>query len=201
MASGWATSRPYLDWFNPTRRRKALYIDCIFERILDHEVEGLLPLSRLTNGKLKSVAWTNQGSGIEICPDVIGELVQLWERHIGSTSMTPPLPEAPALEGEARLCVARHYKRESWKREEKIREALKKGMGRLVCEVSNCGFDFLAVYGELGRGYAQVHHLKPLKDRTSPSKTSLKDLVVVCANCHAMIHRGGECRKLHALIP
>jgi hypothetical protein len=27
------------------------------------------------------------------------------------------------------------------------------------------------------------------------------DLAVVCANCHAMIHRHGECRSIHSLIP
>ena len=67
--------------------------------------------------------------------------------------------------------------------------------------VSKCGFDFEAVYGELGRDYAQVHHLKPLADRTKPSQTKLDDLAVVCANCHAMIHRGGKCRPLDKLIP
>ena len=51
------------------------------------------------------------------------------------------------------------------------------------------------------RHYAQVHHLQPLSDRTMPGKTSLDDLAVVCANCHVMIHRGGNCRALTNLIP
>jgi predicted HNH restriction endonuclease len=66
--------------------------------------------------------------------------------------------------------------------------------------VPGCGFDFEAVYGELGRNYAQVHHLKPLGDRTTPSETKLSDLVIVCANCHAMIHRSGKRRSLENLI-
>ncbi|WP_422110022.1 hypothetical protein [Bradyrhizobium elkanii] len=28
----------------------------------------------------------------------------------------------------------------------------------------------------------------------------LKDLAIVCANCHAMIHTGGQCRPLEGLI-
>jgi 5-methylcytosine-specific restriction protein A len=31
-------------------------------------------------------------------------------------------------------------------------------------------------------------------------KIFLKDLAIVCANCHAMIHRNGECRPLEGLI-
>jgi predicted HNH restriction endonuclease len=30
-------------------------------------------------------------------------------------------------------------------------------------------------------------------------KVGLADLAVVCANCHAMIHRWGECRKMESL--
>ena len=74
------------------------------------------------------------------------------------------------------------------------------GEGRLPCEVPGCAFDFLAVYGEIGTGYAQVHHRRPLSDRTRPSETRLSELVVVCANCHVMIHRGGECRPLETLL-
>ena len=110
-------------------------------------------------------------------------------------------PELAAMEGAERIALVRHRKREQSLREAKIGEARKFGNGRLKCEVPGCGFDFEAVYGELGRDYAQVHHRKPLGDRTTPSQTKLNDLAVVCANCHAMIHRGGKCRSLDDLIP
>ena len=29
----------------------------------------------------------------------------------------------------------------------------------------------------------------------------MKDLAIVCSNCHSMIHRFGDCRALAALIP
>ena len=41
--------------------------------------------------------------------------------------------------------------------------------------------------------------LQPLSE-TGPTDTLLEDLAVVCANCHAMIHRGGECRPIASLI-
>lgn len=110
-------------------------------------------------------------------------------------------PELVLLEGAEQIALVRHRKREQSLREAKIAETKKTRNGKLKCEVPSCRFDFEDTYGELGRNYAQVHHLKPLADRTKPSETKLSDLAIVCANCHAMIHRGGKCRPLEALIP
>ena len=53
-----------------------------------------------------------------------------------------------------------------------------------------CGMDFGKRYGKLGEGFIHVHHLKPLhtigRDYIVDYK---KDLIPVCPNCHAMIHR------------
>lgn len=59
--------------------------------------------------------------------------------------------------------------------------------GRLRCEA--CDFDFEMVYGALGRGFAECHHIVPLASSTSPVRTRLNDLSIVCSNCHRMLHR------------
>lgn len=59
--------------------------------------------------------------------------------------------------------------------------------GKLDCEV--CGFDFYDVYGEIGKGYIEAHHRIPLADLEGETKTELKDLALVCSNCHRMLHR------------
>jgi 5-methylcytosine-specific restriction enzyme A len=72
--------------------------------------------------------------------------------------------------------------------------------GRLACEV--CGFDFGERYGAHGRGYAECHHRLPLS-QAGPSRTYLKDLAIVCANCHRMLHRGDpwpSIERLRALL-
>ncbi len=66
-------------------------------------------------------------------------------------------------------------------------DVLKKG-GKLVCEV--CGFDFEKQYGNLGRDFIECHHIVPLSEQGGEQKTRLKDLVLVCPNCHRMLHRG-----------
>jgi len=59
---------------------------------------------------------------------------------------------------------------------------------RIVLECEVCGFDFFETYGERGNGFAECHHKLPLSHGTR--STYLRDLAVVCANCHRMLHRG-----------
>ncbi len=53
-----------------------------------------------------------------------------------------------------------------------------------------CGFDFEKKYGELGKGYIEVHHIKPLSKLDEEVIINPEtDLICVCANCHRMLHR------------
>jgi hypothetical protein len=109
--------------------------------------------------------------------------------------------ELTAFEGAARKLFVQHRRREAKLRAKKIRQARLKNRGRLIGEVPNCGFDFVQKYGELGEGYAHVHHKKQLSEAGKGIEVKLEDLAIVCANCHAMIHLGGECRSMGSLIP
>lgn len=105
-----------------------------------------------------------------------------------------------ATGGSPRRRLALHRRRERRLRDLKLQDHLDRGLG-LACEVPGCGFDFHKSYGELGRGYAHVHHLRPLGARVEDEATNLGDLAIVCANCYAMIHRGRQCRPLVGLVP
>jgi hypothetical protein len=59
--------------------------------------------------------------------------------------------------------------------------------GRLFCEV--CEFDFAKEYGE---EYIECHHTIPVHSMPSDGKTDPKDVAMLCANCHRMIHRRRE---------
>lgn len=53
-----------------------------------------------------------------------------------------------------------------------------------------CNLDFEDVYGEIGKGYIEVHHLKPLSAANGERPLDpVVDLRSVCPNCHAMLHR------------
>lgn len=60
-----------------------------------------------------------------------------------------------------------------------------------------CGFDFEKTYGEIGKDFIHVHHINPLSEiKEEYILNPITDLVPVCANCHAMIHRKNPPYKL-----
>lgn len=50
--------------------------------------------------------------------------------------------------------------------------------------------NFKDKYGEVGEGYIQIHHVKPLYSLDEEIIIDpLTDLVPICPNCHSIIHR------------
>ena len=57
-------------------------------------------------------------------------------------------------------------------------------------QCSVCNLDFGTVYGPIGDGFIHVHHLVPLSSIGREYEVNpVHDLVPVCRNCHAMLHR------------
>lgn len=57
-----------------------------------------------------------------------------------------------------------------------------------ICAV--CDFDFERQYGDIGRGFIHVHHKIPLSEIGEEYELDAKrDLVPLCPNCHAMVHK------------
>jgi len=53
-----------------------------------------------------------------------------------------------------------------------------------------CGLDFEDRYGEIGKGFIHVHHLKLISEIGNKYEVDpIKDLIPLCPNCHAMIHK------------
>ncbi len=53
-----------------------------------------------------------------------------------------------------------------------------------------CGFSFGDVFGVLGEGFIHVHHIVPVSEMDgSYILNPGTDLIPVCPNCHAMLHR------------
>lgn len=60
------------------------------------------------------------------------------------------------------------------------------GLGCIIC-----GFNFEHKYGELGAGFIHVHHIVPISSIGETYQVDpIRDLVPVCPNCHAMLHKG-----------
>lgn len=53
-----------------------------------------------------------------------------------------------------------------------------------------CTFSFEDTYGSIGENFIHVHHIIPLSEVKKEYKPDpIKDLIPVCANCHAIIHK------------
>ena len=90
---------------------------------------------------------------------------------------------------ETLIEIRRYRMHQRIERNPKASKAAKQCHGT-VCQA--CRFDFVNTYGELGEGYIEAHHLKSLSllEEGVPVTYDVKnDFVVLCANCHRMIHR------------
>lgn len=88
----------------------------------------------------------------------------------------------PYSEGRTRQVTVNIYERNPSARQECI------SFFGVTCQV--CSFNFTETYGELGENFIHVHHL--IEISTIGKEYSVdpkKDLIPVCPNCHAMLHK------------
>lgn len=53
-----------------------------------------------------------------------------------------------------------------------------------------CEFNFGKIYGEIGKDFIEVHHIRPIFSFTDEETVNpITDLIPLCSNCHRMIHR------------
>jgi predicted HNH restriction endonuclease len=179
-------------------------VDAAVDGFGDDTVPESLAVHRVSRGPIHDqITWNNMpGSGIRVPAEAAAEIERLWALHLGGSKAVPDQAGlTSAKEGWIEQRLARSRYRENGLRDAKIAAAIKASSdGRLRCEVPGCGFCFEEVYGDPGKGFAHVHHLNVLSGSDEPIVTTLADLAIVCANCHAMIHRGGECRPLQGLL-
>jgi len=67
------------------------------------------------------------------------------------------------------------------------KENFKRKHGRLFCQA--CGFDFEKKYGKMGIDIIEGHHTIPVSKMLPGEKTNPKDIAMLCANCHLMVHK------------
>lgn len=94
----------------------------------------------------------------------------------------PDIDEEIFFEGSRKVALVNSYERNV--------EARDKCISHYGAICSACGFDFEKVYGEHGKGFIHVHHKIPLNQIGKRYKVDpVSDLIPLCPNCHAMIHR------------
>jgi len=192
MGAGFVTSDPFLSphWNGSGKLVNRVMID--FEMILNPKEEPLLKLDLLKQGNLGKVNWTPQSSGVEINPEVTDELEALWfDFLITQNIRLNPFKENESSEQNVYTEGTPNQVRiTKYERNPHARKACIEHYG-LSCSV--CEFNFEQEYGELGKDFIHVHHLKQVADIGKEYKIEpINDLRPVCPNCHAMIHKRKE---------
>ena len=137
--------------------------------------------------KGEEVAWNMYAGNRSEFTKIVEAITASGERQI-SQRLTQPLDDDDEAFPEGRVLTREHKTRErNGLLVERKKKAVLVAKGNLECEA--CGFDFFKTYHELGREYAECHHLAPLSDLREERKTKLSELGIVCANCHRMLHR------------
>lgn len=117
--------------------------------------------------------------------DAMIELGRIQPPERVATPTTPPTFFEARQEGAdvRRLVTIRE-------RDPRLREACLAHFG-YRCQI--CSIDLGERYGALGKNLIHVHHLVPLASLDGARETDpITDLIAVCPNCHAVIHRGGR---------
>lgn len=119
--------------------------------------------------------------GVKVSPDSFAIRVQLSFQDLNN-DMPGPEGNLQRTEGNRFTATVNKYERDPALRAQCIDHY------GPDCQI--CGFSYFKVYGEIGKGFCHVHHLRPLsevgKDHTVDP---INDLIPVCANCHSMLHR------------
>ena len=96
------------------------------------------------------------------------------------------------LEGTLIEIQVNAYERSQQARDECIRHH------GAVCAA--CGFEFGKVYGVVAQGLIHVHHIVPLSEIGNEYQLDpVTDLIPLCANCHAVVHRRKSVMSLDEL--
>jgi 5-methylcytosine-specific restriction protein A len=165
-------------WLNQEEYKKSLggrFVNLQFVEEVDSEKLSLQAL--IMNG-LKAAP---QG------PIKLGESVEAYISSVFITANNEFFPEVvdggqEIFEGLKKQISVNKYERSSVARSRCIEAHGYK------CKV--CSFDFHKNYGELGKDFIHVHHLTPIHTIGEAYKINyIKDLIPVCPNCHAMLHR------------
>jgi 5-methylcytosine-specific restriction endonuclease McrA len=93
----------------------------------------------------------------------------------------PPDQVSSEVEGASQKALVNRYERSKTNRDMAIR------IHGLACNV--CDLKFEEFYGELGAGFIHVHHLERISVGGARQVDPRSDLITVCPNCHAMLHR------------
>jgi len=129
------------------------------------------------------------GTVFQVDKDVANAIYSAWGNPVdGDTGHEYHSSEIKMdLEGKYRFVLHKERERSSALRKAKV-DVFLKTHAFIHCELCNSNLnDIYPAY--LADGYIEVHHIKPISSLHEHTPTHLDDLILLCPNCHRMVHR------------
>lgn len=140
--------------------------------------KGIITADMVKEGKIQTTKQVNAEKSIG------GNIQTLHTDKTPKYDFDPEfIPEKESLnEGAVMQVLVNRYERNHVAREKCIKA---KG-----CRCAVCGMDFNETYGKIGEGFIHIHHTVPISSiKENYTIDYANDLVPVCPNCHAMMHK------------
>jgi 5-methylcytosine-specific restriction enzyme A len=164
-------------WFDKEKLVQSKEWDWSRVRFLDEVDCEELSLEHLRNHGLKG----NIPGSMKLTGELREYIMSFFKQDITADFYSEEVPET-LEEGKLKTISVNAYERNPLAR--------KKCMEHYGVECQVCELNFEALYGEVGRDFIHVRHLKPLNEiQENYEVDPIKDLIPVCPNCHAMLHR------------
>lgn len=191
FASGHVVKKSYEDTHWDGQKAKqgktSYFVKVKLDALLDPNREDqILSRKLLDEAPFSDMHWDTQVSGVKIPESIAAKLEVLWANFTNTFIFTFPeeVDEIPEelMEGSVRRVTVNAYERNP-----EARRICIEHYGA-ICRI--CGFYFEKTYGEIGKGFIHVHHLKEISEIGKAYQIDpINDLLPVCPNCHAIIHK------------
>jgi 5-methylcytosine-specific restriction protein A len=165
-------------WLDLEEYEKSIEGNFIRLKLIEQVSNSKMKLNELKNNGLKSAP---QGP-MKIQNEMLLKHIEKYFTDNYQTDIFPEILNETENEGIKKTITVNKYERSS-----KARENAVKHHG-INCKVCNVNFE--NAYGEIGKEFIHIHHIIPIHKIGKNYKVNYKtDLIPVCPNCHAMLHR------------
>jgi hypothetical protein len=127
-----------------------------------------------------------QHTVLKLSEKAVEQIEKAVEQIEKETHLVQDISEPKGKDGNPVLAKHLRYERNSTLIH-RIKERALARNKMLNCQV--CEFSFLEKYGEIGEGFIEAHHKKPLSEIKRQTLKTEDDFILVCSNCHKMLHQ------------
>ncbi|MFA0110753.1 HNH endonuclease [Vibrio breoganii] len=135
------------------------------------------------------------GTVFQVEDTIANTMFSAWNNSGDSGAETDELTPSKVTDSEGKYRYVLHKRRErsSALRKAKIKHFLTTNEF-IHCQL--CRINLNEKYPRsLSEGYIEVHHIKPISTLAEHTPTNIDDLILLCPNCHRMVHRTKDAEK------